>query len=521
VSTDNIILVFCIRKRVHSKLIKIKQNKEIYTYLVPPDDVSDSLLTLDTRRREHRPVQREEIVINTPRVKKEAPVVAPGTYEELMLELESWRTQAEEYERQVKNVREKMEKMKLKAARSSTKKRPRDSDVSSTRKSMKTAGGAGSASAASSNEAKEIRTKREKKEQPEVDRLAFEAFTNDLKLGDLISSDKDSMYGGDGGVLFRPIDIDDPRWRGYTMDIETRKSFVCALHQWLHPPISDYERHLYSAKARIPQLSFSLQFLSDLVTEFPRTLRELRALPSYRNVVWPEDAMETSDDVVGTSDSSSSSSSSSTVSWRDYKDLYGAKEETVEKSLVALISDFLEEHRRPNETDIEPSQEKGMLESMAETLFSRTPDQMGAQWPDIRTQIINDLRLLKLRLPLTYAQFRVIMQLTYYDVDAGGGRAGIEKSSDIKGVAGDKNAMYGGMSEGFVNTQILQRMLMSSNSTFLDLGAGIGQISIQVAAQTKCRAIGIEFIQDRCDMANNLLSTFDLILDEVCIHAAL
>jgi [histone H3]-lysine79 N-trimethyltransferase len=74
--------------------------------------------------------------------------------------------------------------------------------------------------------------------------------------------------------------------------------------------------------------------------------------------------------------------------------------------------------------------------------------------------------------------------------------------------------MYGGMTESFTE-RLIQRMRLMKNQTFLDIGSGIGQVVLQVAATVGCKAIGIEISTLRHKAAKSLVEHFDAVLDKV------
>lgn len=73
--------------------------------------------------------------------------------------------------------------------------------------------------------------------------------------------------------------------------------------------------------------------------------------------------------------------------------------------------------------------------------------------------------------------------------------------------------MYGGMYEGFTE-ELVQRTCIGAGQSFVDIGSGIGQICLQVAATVPCAVAGIELDRDRCLVALNLLRAFNLLLLE-------
>jgi SAM-dependent methyltransferase len=91
-------------------------------------------------------------------------------------------------------------------------------------------------------------------------------------------------------------------------------------------------------------------------------------------------------------------------------------------------------------------------------------------------------------------------------------------SVDAEGVK--RHAMYGGMTEPFTE-RLVQRMRLVRNQTFLDIGSGIGQVVLQVAATVGCKAIGIEISALRHRAAKSLVEHFDAVLEKVSARQSL
>ena len=66
---------------------------------------------------------------------------------------------------------------------------------------------------------------------------------------------------------------------------------------------------------------------------------------------------------------------------------------------------------------------------------------------------------------------------------------------------------YGGMGSHFVD-EMTVRARLTSEQTFYDLGSGIGQIPLQVAATTGARSIGVEMDQPRHEMAVKIMAAY-------------
>ncbi|KAI8072817.1 S-adenosyl-L-methionine-dependent methyltransferase [Gongronella butleri] len=72
------------------------------------------------------------------------------------------------------------------------------------------------------------------------------------------------------------------------------------------------------------------------------------------------------------------------------------------------------------------------------------------------------------------------------------------------------NYVYGEINASFINKEIIQRTGLRSKSVFVDLGSGIGNVVLQVAAQTGCEAFGIEAIETRVKLAKRMLKEYGL-----------
>lgn len=132
---------------------------------------------------------------------------------------------------------------------------------------------------------------------------------------------------------------------------------------------------------------------------------------------------------------------------------------------------------------------------------------------------IEELQALKLCLPLPYYYFRSVMNHVYNKF--GGSREILEKLSEIKGVKevvsarGKQQAMYGSMTETFTEEMVIQHTRLGKSNVFVDIGHGIGQINIQVAATTLARTIGVELEDARFNVSVSLLKEFDEVLEAI------
>ena len=67
--------------------------------------------------------------------------------------------------------------------------------------------------------------------------------------------------------------------------------------------------------------------------------------------------------------------------------------------------------------------------------------------------------------------------------------------------------MYGEANHSLV-VDLIRHMKITSTSIFIDLGSGIGNVVLQVSAQTQCKAYGIELLPTPANMAKAQLKEF-------------
>ena len=105
----------------------------------------------------------------------------------------------------------------------------------------------------------------------------------------------------------------------------------------------------------------------------------------------------------------------------------------------------------------------------------------------VKACTIEDLRQLGARVPLSNYAFSIAAKLTYEKLAGSKGRLGFEGHgggmNGCKGAEteGDQIFQYGGMYENFVQ-EMSERLGINKNDIFVDVGSGIGQVAIQVAA---------------------------------------
>ena len=73
---------------------------------------------------------------------------------------------------------------------------------------------------------------------------------------------------------------------------------------------------------------------------------------------------------------------------------------------------------------------------------------------------------------------------------------------------------YGKVNPSFI-MDMAERTHLTSSTTFLDLGSGIGQTMLQVAATLNCECVGIELGANLHESAELLLKKFDALLEAI------
>ena len=203
--------------------------------------------------------------------------------------------------------------------------------------------------------------------------------------------------------------------------------------------------------------------------------------------------------------------------------------------IVMLVRRFLQGRSRlPTEVDPGSESFETEEEEKAEEEFRLAT----AQWPKFDFTMRPDWDLEHARLVVARAQrqsacipfsnetYSALLFLTCSRIN-NDGREGIENLPDIRGKKQGKASegtngldyMYGGMYEHFVD-QLVQRSRITQHQTFYDVGCGIGQVAIQVAATTGARCVGTEIDKPRNDMGLQIIRTFDNVLDEFHFQGA-
>jgi len=213
----------------------------------------------------------------------------------------------------------------------------------------------------------------------------------------------------------------------------------------------------------------------------------------------------------------------------------GVQPTSLGHQIVMLVRRFLQGRcRLPS--DVEPGTESFETEEeqKAEEEFRLAT----AQWPAFDFTMRPDWELEHARLVVARAQrqgacipfsnetYSALLFLTCSRIN-NDGREGIENLPDIRGKKQGKASegtngldfMYGGMYEHFVD-QLVQRSRITQHQTFYDVGCGIGQVAIQVAATTGARCVGTEIDKPRNDMGLQIIQTFDSVLDEFQFRGA-
>ncbi|KAI8333108.1 histone methylation protein DOT1-domain-containing protein [Chlamydoabsidia padenii] len=78
------------------------------------------------------------------------------------------------------------------------------------------------------------------------------------------------------------------------------------------------------------------------------------------------------------------------------------------------------------------------------------------------------------------------------------------------------NYVYGEINASLVN-EFITKTNITSKSVFMDLGCGIGNVVLQVAAQTGCESYGIEIMETPCKMAKRQLKEYATRMKAWCL----
>ena len=120
-------------------------------------------------------------------------------------------------------------------------------------------------------------------------------------------------------------------------------------------------------------------------------------------------------------------------------------------------------------------------------------------------------------IPMSYFEF-LTMSERAYTLDFKN-RQKLEES--IQGQKKDsstgQNTMYGAVTESFVEF-LIQFSSLGRNDRFLDIGSGIGQVVMQVAATVGCVSYGIEIIKERHEAGITLINALNKCINEVTFN---
>ncbi|CAM9127947.1 unnamed protein product [Chrysoparadoxa australica] len=106
---------------------------------------------------------------------------------------------------------------------------------------------------------------------------------------------------------------------------------------------------------------------------------------------------------------------------------------------------------------------------------------------------------------MTHSQWKKVLKTAFEEL-AEGGRDDFEARKGITGCieVDGRRTMYGSLYEGGVS-QLIEMARINQATNFLDIGSGIGQVVMQVAALTGAKCTGIEVAPKRHDAACELL----------------
>jgi H3 lysine-79-specific histone-lysine N-methyltransferase len=69
--------------------------------------------------------------------------------------------------------------------------------------------------------------------------------------------------------------------------------------------------------------------------------------------------------------------------------------------------------------------------------------------------------------------------------------------------------VYGELLPSFISTILVERLQMTSDQTFVDLGSGVGNVVLQAALEIGCESWGCEMMENACNLAEAQLREFE------------
>ena len=301
-------------------------------------------------------------------------------------------------------------------------------------------------------------------------------------------------------------------FHGRYLDKYLKRGIMHVLWNWAVPDRRQEEVDALGDYAWKPAVSIAE--MQEIVKYCPVSAEQMNKMKCRRLLnLWQSQLPQSSSSSLSSSSSTSSSSSSSSSS-SPTNDPLSVGEEIVDRIKKYLIQ------RCRYDKKLEKS---GVPARFLEQLIDDT------ELEKIDYEIsIEELKKMSLALPLPYYYFRAVMNHVYKNDIFGGSKAALENNGEIKGRKDVKNeqgevceAMYGSMTETFTEDTIIQHTRLGKSNTFVDIGSGIGQINIQVAATTLADSIGIELETSRYDCSILLLNEFDKVLYSIGIESGI
>ena len=222
------------------------------------------------------------------------------------------------------------------------------------------------------------------------------------------------------------------------LDKYNQRALVFSLYNWIHPlGSSEYEGHASKAK-----LQLTVPIIQEVIMKAPRNIEQFSQCCS--SLCSPVFLVENRELLI---------------------------------EMCNIVNDFCVSR-------VIPSTLLRGLSSSDEVPLKTLPSQLNKR--HVHACTIEDLRALRARIPLTNYAFSVAAKLTYEKL--AGSRSNFEGHGGGRGckgaeIEGDTIYQYGGMNENFIQ-EMCERLCIGKQDTFVDVGSGIGQVALQVAATT-------------------------------------
>lgn len=297
----------------------------------------------------------------------------------------------------------------------------------------------------------------------------------EILISSLLLSPYNANEALDGLFNGTPRDAYDASRAQRNVDKHNQRALLFRLYNWINPS------HQHHSDVVSSNLSIVTRTIQELITKIPS---------SFPDAV--------------------------TMCDRSHEEACPANDERLSE-LCKIITEFLDSRVIPLSLLTNGSSAFASAGTAAPSLASSTmsvdgdatpvADETAAEKPYTECTL-EDLIAMKPRIPLSFHQYLIASRLTYgrlagdrktFEGSGGGG-----KSNESEG---DTTFQYGGMNENFVQ-EMVERSCMGKDSSFYDVGSGIGQVVIQVAATVGCKAEGVEYLVDRHNHAVKLMAGF-------------